>query len=365
MHLQLPARFRGYFLLTLALLLALLALPPQALGAQPLVECGYDAGVAALLDPITQDSWSAWVKKLSGAEPVTVGGATTTITTRFSPNLFGDGHPSPAYDFVREQVLAWYPAAQVEEQVYYAYSNGTYQPWKNLILTIPGGTYPEQSAILSAHLDSTNPSNTSAAPGADDNATGAAALLEAARVLQGHALPRTLRLIWFTGEEQGLLGSHAYAISHNLSGLQGVVNLDMAGYDGDGDRCFELHVGTQLASDAVGQCFAHALAAYGSPLNPLSYDYLTNAATTRSDHSSFWSQGVGAVEVLENFFTATSPGGCGETYDFSPNYHRSTDTFDQVTLPFAYDTARAAIAAAFSLASPQMPYRTYIALVKN
>ena len=48
------------------------------------------------------------------------------------------------------------------------------------------------------------------APGAEDNASGSAALLEAARLFNRYRFERTLQIIWFTGEEQGLLGSLAF-----------------------------------------------------------------------------------------------------------------------------------------------------------
>src|SRR5262249_9250590 len=70
------------------------------------------------------------------------------------------------------------------------------------------------------------------APGADDNAGGTAGLLELARVLKGVATKQTLRFIAFAGEEQGLVGSTAYAkFAHdeNLN-IQAMINMDMIGH---------------------------------------------------------------------------------------------------------------------------------------
>lgn len=306
---------------------------PQAAGAQ--FGCGYASQVDALLEQTTQEEWSGWVKRLSGAEDALVGGKYTRITTRSSAALF-DG-TSRGYDYVREQVETWYPG-QVEEDPYTGIAGKT---WKNLILDIPGSVYPDEIVILSAHLDSVS-------TGADDNASGSAVLLEAARILQGQSLPRSLRLIWFTGEEQGLYGSLAYTRDHALTGVVGVINADMMGFDSNNDRCFELHVGTMPASEKVGRCFVNAIQTYGLDLR---YDYLIGSATTRSDHASFWRAGVGAVEVLENVFNDQQPNGCAGA-DPSPYYHTPNDTFANMSPAYGFAVSRAALAAAFSLASP-------------
>jgi hypothetical protein len=347
---------RRLFLLTALLALLLGAagpspVPPARASAGPLPfvpadtdpSCGYSSPIDSLLAQSTQDDWLGWIKKLSGVEPVSVGGNPITITTRKSPDLFNGS--SLAYDFVRETVSTWYPG-QVQDHLY-TYGGAT---WKNLVLTIPGTKYPDIIVILSAHLD--DASDTAVAPGADDNGTGSATLLEAARILQGHPLPATLRIIWFTGEEQGLRGSGAYTSTQSLDGVIGDINLDMFGFDGNGDRCVELHVGTLPASNRVGSCFVQAIQAYQPDL---SYGFLTTGATGASDHASFWAKQVGAIEVLENYpYNSLDPNGCpGGTDDWSPYYHQHTDTIDHLTLPYTYNVARAALAAAFSLASQE------------
>ncbi len=338
------------FFLSMVMILAL-ALPNLQSG------CWYDPAVEARLAKVQFADWSGWVRALSGDVPVQVGGETRRITTRFSPYLF-DG-TSPAYDFVLEQISAWYPADQIEEDEFGA------QGEKNLILTIPGSERPDEIVVLTAHLDSrSNTADHLDAPGADDNASGSAALLEAARVLrpqsgQESGLPRTLRIIWFTAEEQGMIGSYNYAADHSLDGIVGVINVDMIGYDGDGDRCFELHVGVLPESQPVGQCFANAIAIYAIDLR---YEFLTTTATTRSDHSAFWNHEVGALSVSENFFTSYEPESCGAR-DANPNYHGPGDTYANMHPQYAFDVSRAAIAAAFSLASPQpAPFVQYFPL---
>jgi len=352
----------------LALLCASTAPRLAAASTETVLGCGYSDTAQALLSELTLDAWMGWVRRLSGADPVVVNGQAYTITTRHSPALFNGG--SPAYDYIRETLTSpgWYPAAQVEEDPYQPYDSSS-ETWKNLILTIPGSQYPDEIVILTAHLDSI--SSTSLAPGADDNATGAAALLEAARVLRSGPLPRTIKLIWFTGEEQYMLGSRAYLSDpehpERLEGIVGVINLDMYGYDSDNDACFELHISpspSELhapASQRVASCFVTALHIYQIDLR---YDYLTSGAIRASDHSSFWTYGIGEVEVLENYFAHTQPNGCAGV-DRNPYYHTQNDRVEYLNAQTGFDITRAALAAAFSLANPVPVYRSYFPLVKN
>jgi Zn-dependent M28 family amino/carboxypeptidase len=76
---------------------------------------------------------------------------------------------------------------------------------------IRGSEAPDEVVILGAHLDSWNPGT-----GAQDNGTGVATVIDAAREIQslGHAPRRTVRFILFGGEEQGKVGSVAYAKQH-------------------------------------------------------------------------------------------------------------------------------------------------------
>lgn len=330
--------------------------------------CGYSEVTDSLLSQLTLESWMGWIRRLSGADPLVVSGQTYTITTRLSEKLFNG--ESPAYDYILETLTSpgWYPIDQVEEDPYQPYA-GSSETWKNLILTIPGSLYPDEVVILSAHLDSIG--NASAAPGADDNATGSAALLEAARVLRSASLPRTVKLIWFTGEEQIMLGSKAYLNDpihpERLSGIVGVINMDMYGYDADHDGCFELHISPSTsaahfsASQRVASCFVTAMRAY--QIN-LTYDYLTSGASPYSDHSSFWDKGIGAVEVLENFYVHTQPNGCTGA-DRNPNYHTGNDRIEYLNPDSGFEITRAGLAAAFSLANPVPVIRYYLPLVKN
>lgn len=304
-----------------------------------------------MLARTSTSQWQSWIEKLSGAVPVTVDGKPTVITTRYNYAMFAGQENAQAFEFLLEQLRNWVDEDQIEIDPYpYTDAEHTYT-WKNIIVTLPGSTRPKEVVVLSAHFDSTvvregDPLLVS--PGANDNGTGVATLLEAVRLFSHYRFERTLRIIFFSGEEHGLAGSRAYVQDHATDDIVAMLNLDMFGYDSNGDRCIELHVGTLPSADPVGQAFVQSIQQY--QLN-LTYDYLTDQATDRSDHASFWEKGVGAVAVIENFFDNNLPNGC-QGVDANPSYHKPGDTMQNVNVPFALDVARAALITTAKLAGP-------------
>ena len=310
-------------------------------------DCSYDSLVDGLLGGTSQARWMDWIEKISGVENVLVDGSEYTIKSRYSSLMFAGSSIAKGYDFALQQAQSWnYDFAQLEE---HSFTGTGGQTWKNLVLTIPGQTTPNELVLLTGHMDSINPSNTSDAPGANDNGTGTATLFEAARLMRQYRFERTIKIIFFTGEEQGLVGSGAWVDDHPTNNILGVVNLDMFGWDGDGDRCFEIHAGTMSASQDVADCYSASISSYGLGLLR---DYLTTGATDRSDHASFWQVGVGAIEIAENFFNDNLSGGCvGQ--DNNPGYHTASDTIAQNMHPtFGFDVARAGMATIAAMAKP-------------
>ena len=306
--------------------------------------CDYQPEVAELLVQTEINRWLDWVEKLSGAEPAPLSGFPVLIQSRRTAAMFRGEANARAYDYVLLQAHNWYPEAQIEEHAY-PFSDLTA---KNLILTIPGQTSPEEVVLLTAHLDDTA-WNSTIAPGANDNGVGSATVLEAARLLRQFRFERTIKLILFTGEESGLVGSRAYVARYPYLDYRGVVNMDMFGWDGDGDRCFEIHAGTLPTSQETGLCFADSISSYD--LN-LSYDFITTGATGASDHYPFWQQGIGAIGVIENTYDNGLPDGC-DGADRNPYYHRAQDTIElNVTPPYAFDIARAGMGTIAALAKP-------------
>lgn len=111
---------------------------------------------------------------------------------------------------------------------------------KSIRVSIKGATKPDEYIILGGHLDSINGwgSLSKPAPGADDNASGSASLLEALRVLITKEQPqRTVEFFWYAGEESGLLGSAEIAETYKTENKNviAVLQLDMTMFPGDGE----------------------------------------------------------------------------------------------------------------------------------
>lgn len=215
----------------------------------------------------------------------------------------------------------------------------------NLEAELPG-IESKKLVLITAHLDSIifGIGASQAAPGADDNASGSAAVLEAARILSKYRFKHTIRFVLFTGEEQGLIGSRAYASRLAGQGAQilGVFNMDMIGYDSDKDGAFEIHAGTREGPLGLARLMVQTLKTFEIKLTP---DLLESGATNRSDHASFWRHNYPAVLVIED-------SEYGATNDFNPHYHSVSDTLANLDLSYLKRIAQAVIGTAAQLAEP-------------
>ncbi len=130
----------------------------------------------------------------------------------------------------------------------------------NLIVDIAGSERPDELVMAGAHYDS-NSDDQALAPGADDNASGTVAVLEAARVLAGCAPRRGIRLLFFSNEERGLIGSSAYVTQLKAvlprEKMLGLINVDMIGY-GPADE--DLDLATKPAYRSLAEEMAAAVA---------------------------------------------------------------------------------------------------------
>lgn len=106
--------------------------------------------------------------------------------------------------------------------------------WKNVVARCPGTKNPETVYLFCAHFDSHQAGlgASGSAPGADDNGSGVAVLLEGARILAKDPGHNTIDWVFFSNEEQDHLGSKAYVQDLKAKGLSitGVINVDTIGY---------------------------------------------------------------------------------------------------------------------------------------
>lgn len=185
----------------------------------------------------------------------------------------------------------------------------------NPIGTKRGQTLPDEWVVVGAHYDSRNiarcDGTVNPQPGANDNASGCAGVIELARVFADVPTARSILFMCFSGEEQGLVGSRRYVESLQASGdiskVKHMINLDMLGYDGGGP--LDARVETNAANAGLLVEYAAAAATYAPELN-----LITSSNTGGgSDHVHFLAAGVPSVFTWENGAS------------IYPHYHRETD----------------------------------------
>lgn len=215
---------------------------------------------------------------------------------------------------------------------------------RNVVATIHGSESPGEVVLVGAHYDSRNARLGDAegeAPGAVDNASGTAALLEIARAVAADRPGRTVRLVAFSGEEQGLIGSRAYAKAAKDEGMNIVlmVNLDMIGHPMD-EAGRVLFVDRDMGlkrpeNDAASVAWAERLEAHVREAG------LVPEADPMygSDYIPFEALGVVCVGLFDGADTA-------------PFYHDTTDAIEQVNVDYCAAATAAALALVCEAARP-------------
>jgi len=213
----------------------------------------------------------------------------------------------------------------------------------NLILRLPGRQSGLAPLLVAAHYD--GPLNS---PGADDNATGVAALLELAERWVRQPPRRPVWLVAFDQEEWGMLGSGALAAELRAAGqrLKLMVSLEMLGFTGPEQR-YPVAAMRALYGER-GDFIAVVGNTATAPLLPGLARRMGRHVPTRvlpvpnrgqglpdvrlSDHSPFWDVGYDALLITDTSFLR------------NPHYHRPSDTIDSLDLPFLAAVTEAVVA---------------------
>jgi hypothetical protein len=292
--------------------IAVMATIPTAITPDPLVQ--------EMIDRVDSTTVMSYTGNLSGEWAVMIAGEPYTITTRYTYS----GTPiDKATQYAGEHL------AGLGLDVEYHNWSAAGAAGRNVIGELPGETHPEDVFIIGAHLDD-RPAGT-IAPGADDNASGSVAVLTAADILSQYRWTCTLRFALWTGEEQGMLGSRAYATRAAASGeaIVGVLNLDMIAWNTPGSEAgIDLYANPDLpATVDLANLFADVTDAYDLNLIP---EVVANGFGS-SDHVSFWDQGYTAILAIEDF------------NDFNPNYHTTSDTPSTLDRDFFTEFVKASV----------------------
>lgn len=201
----------------------------------------------------------------------------------------------------------------------------------NVLATLPGTEHPEVVYVVSSHYDSVARS-----PGADDNSSGTAALLETARLLAARPQPATIVFASFTGEESGLLGSREFVRRARAAGTRvvGVLNNDMVGWSGNG----RLDNTVRYTSEGIRD-IQHAAAIQFTDLITYESRYFrgTDAQAFYEGYGGILG-GIGSYPILGN-----------------PHYHQSSDVIDTVDHQLVTEVAKTTVASIMRLASSPAP----------
>jgi Peptidase family M28 len=276
--------------------------------------------IQEMIDQVNTTTVHDYTAQLSGEAPVIVGGQPYTILTRHT----NSGIPiQKATQFIGEHL------ATLGYTVEYHEWSGATNP--NVIGQRTGRANPADIFLIGGHLDDLPSSGN--APGADDNASGSVAALVMADIASQYTWGCTLRFAFWTGEEQGLMGSNAYAARAKAQGenIRGYLNLDMISYNSAAPRELNLFARSSVpGSENIADLFVDVVSAYGLNLAPVKY--VNNATGDRSDNATFWKQGYPAILAIEDY-----------NGDFNPTYHSFNDRLALADLNYYTEFVKAAM----------------------
>ncbi len=221
---------------------------------------------------------------------------------------FGRGH-----DLARDNIVAEMESygLTVTREAFTCPDPCRYEIYYNVVGTMRGITYPDAEYIIGGHYDSVNN------PGADDNASGVALVLEAARVLADYDSDFTIRFVAFDREEQGLHGSKAYVQNHIHDDILGMISTDMVAYN-TGTNSVDIFA--RAASSPFDTSLAEAVVTYGDGLGHELKD-----RSILSDHAPFEQARFKACLLIEDWG--------------NPYYHTQADNVDTPDyIDYAYAT---------------------------
>jgi Zn-dependent M28 family amino/carboxypeptidase len=240
--------------------------------------------LTSILNDIKIDSLVNFVENISGEKGVVVNGNLDTIYSRHKSR--------PGNELAFKYIIQEFERFGLQSDSMIFSATG-----KNALAIQPGTLYPDKYYIICSHYDGMP--NLPIAAAADDDGSGVAATLEAARVLSNYQFEYTIIYAIWDEEEQGKVGSLAYSnlANTNNDSIMGVINMDAIAWDSDNDDAAMIHVKPIGTSFQISDTIQSINTNYSIGLNLA----ITNPGATYSDHASFWTNGFGAVLVIEDW----------------------------------------------------------------
>lgn len=265
---------------------------------------------------------------------------TTALADMFRSSHNDQSNLDSAANFVKDK----FTSMGYDPEIMNVTHDGKSMP--NISVTIPGTGCSNKVLSLSAHYDAAGATN----PGADDDASAMAGLFEIARILRDHPQPVTIRLVAYSFEEDGLIGSFAMADREAAAGLDlmAAISMDMIGYtDASKTDPFVglpqdyLAMVADPTSAEIARTFGAAVYTYlpEFPAAAAVIDPKLMSDIFRSDHAPYVLKGYQGMMVTD-------------TANFrNPNYHTPNDTLDTLNWDFVTNSTRAVLAGMLTASS--------------
>ncbi|MFH1321728.1 MAG: M28 family peptidase [Bacteroidota bacterium] len=286
------------------------------------ISVAQNSTIQCILNNVRIDSIMYFVEELSGKIPTVINGVSRIIPSRHKDEPGNE----LAFIYIKQKLSSY--SLQPDSQQFSASG-------KNIFAVQTGSVYPNKKYIICAHYDDMPES--SLAPGADDNASGTAAVIEAARILSRYSFPYTIVYALWDEEEQGLVGSGEFAVQAvaNDDSIMGVINLDMIAWDSDNDSLAYIHTFPVGNSLQLKDIMNSVNSTYNIGLNIV----VQNPGTFQSDHASFWWQQYSAIGLTEDY-----------SDDFNTYYHSYQDLTVFFNIPYYEKVSKLAMATLACLA---------------
>ena len=336
------------------LLLAVVEAAAQEQAIQPRVR--------EIVDAVSEERIAATIQKLAGF------GTRNTLSTT---------GVAAARQWIVNEFQSYSPRLQVSLEHFKVKKNGDRVfrdvDLYNVVAVLPGAATPAIRVLITGHYDSLNlvpkpgtapvePDDNVAerpvydwtqadvaAPGANDDGSGTAAVMELARVMSRYTFGKTLVFVAFAGEEQGLLGSSLHAAKARQEGhaIEAVLNNDIIGGENSGNGRTGNNA-VSLYSDEIMDSVSQQLARYARhigerylPSMKVNTIYMQDRLGRGGDHTPFQWEGYAAVRF-------STPN------EFYAREHSAEDRFEYVSVPYTARVARinAAVAASLAAAPP-------------
>jgi hypothetical protein len=292
---------------------------------EPPVERMIDPVIQAIVDQVSQSEYTAYIQRLQD------------FVTRYSDTDSCRAAERWAVDTFSEMGF------ETELFPYNYYGN----TWYNAIGRQIGSIHPDSIYLIIAHIDATSEDPYNSAPGAEDNGSGSACVLEAARILSQYEFDCTIEYVLVSGEEQGLWGSYAYAeyCYNEDRNIAGVLNFDMISYAGthgwDTNIYSDVNFPAEVAlADLLAQLTDLYTDAYSIRVN-------TVGPTGGSDHYYFSYYGFPAPFSIDAQFWGAP--------DWYPWYHSTDDVIEHLDLDFGTEVVKGGVATLATVANLSTP----------